>query len=160
MATLKHTGGFEPSDLLQKRPLNGTSLIPRLWAGSKVSWVWHTLIFNRPIEVLMPQRLEGSRGLTVSGVALLGRTFNLCFILCMSAHPTLQPQVLTEVFRLYMAFWMAEQKHHLFVLEWWQYKNKKLFVFYDWAPLKQLVVTVCVKWIEVKWWVSVVVPPS
>lgn len=68
-------------------PLNGTSLILRLWAGSKVFRVHHTLIFSTPIEVLMPERLEESRGLTVPGAGLLGGTFILCFILCMSAIP-------------------------------------------------------------------------
>ncbi len=49
--------------------------------------VQHTLIFSRAIEVLMPERLKESRGLTVPGVGLLGGTFILCFILCMSAIP-------------------------------------------------------------------------
>lgn len=35
----------------------------------------------------MPERLEESRGLTVPGVGLLGGTFILRFILCLSAVP-------------------------------------------------------------------------
>lgn len=53
--------------------------------GSKVSQVRHTLIFSRVIEVLMPERLEESRGATKPGVGLLGGTVILCFKLCMNA---------------------------------------------------------------------------
>lgn len=87
VSILEQTGSFEPSDLVEKKPLNGTSLIPYLWVGSKVLRVQHTLIFSGAIEVLMPERLKESRGLTVPGVGLLSGTFILCFILCMSAIP-------------------------------------------------------------------------
>lgn len=49
--------------------------------------VQHTLIFSRVIEVLMPERLEESRGLTTPGVGLLGGTFIFCFILYRSPIP-------------------------------------------------------------------------
>lgn len=76
------------------------ALSPVIWWKKAFKWqlfdsaslsgfkrVQHTLIFSRAIEVLMPERLEESRGLSVPGAGLLGGTFTLCFILCMSALP-------------------------------------------------------------------------